>query len=97
MILASIAAALALQPVYQADPLTIGERYVLTALEAEREVNVVLPLSYGKEPERRYPVVYMLDGGEAQDLMMGVGIARWTQMWGRTEEFILVGVETKDR
>lgn len=78
-------------------PLTIGEQHVFEAMDAEREVNVVLPLSYGEEPERRYPVVYFLDGGVGQDLMMQVGVSRWTQMWGRTDEFILVGIETKDR
>lgn len=77
--------------------LQLGDRYEMAALEADREVNVVLPLSYADNPERRYPVVYMLDGGVAQDLMMQVGVARWTQMWGRTQDFILVGIETKDR
>lgn len=78
-------------------PLTIGEQHVFLAMDEAREVNVVLPLSYGQDPDRRYPVVYMLDGGVSQDLMMQVGVVRWTQMWGRTSDFILVGVETKDR
>lgn len=75
----------------------LGSTYKFEAHEADHEVNVVLPLSYADNPERRYPVVYMLDGGVAQDLMMQVGVARWTQMWRRTQDFILVGIETKDR
>ena len=78
-------------------PITIGTRYNLHALDAPREVNVVLPPSYADSEAGRYPVVYLIDGGMGQDLMLGAGLARWTQMWGRTAEFILVGIETIDR
>ncbi|WP_265571567.1 alpha/beta hydrolase [Sphingomicrobium nitratireducens] len=97
MILAALAALTATSALADPLPLTIGEQHVVQAMDVEREINVVLPLSYGEDETRRYPVVYMLDGGVSQDLMMQVGVARWTQMWGRTEEFILVGIETKDR
>ncbi|MCJ8191489.1 alpha/beta hydrolase [Sphingomicrobium aestuariivivum] len=81
----------------EAAPLVIGEQHVFEAVGAERQVNVVLPASYGEDPQASYPVVYMLDGGRGQDLLMGAGIANWNAMWGRSEEAILVGVETSDR
>lgn len=78
-------------------PLTIGETVTLEALGAERQVNIILPPDYAKEPEKRWPVVYQLDGAVTQDLMMGAGLMRWGALWGRSQDAILVGIETKDR
>lgn len=91
------AAALAAAPAPEPQPLAIGETVVLEALGAERQVNIVLPIGYAEEPERRWPVVFLLDGGVTQDLMMGAGLQRWNTIWGRSENAILVGIETKDR
>jgi predicted alpha/beta superfamily hydrolase len=81
----------------QPRPLTIGETVTLEAVRAERSVNIVLPPDYAGEPERRWPVVYQLDGGQAQDLMMGAGLMRWGALWGRSQDAIVVGIETRDR
>jgi hypothetical protein len=78
-------------------PLTIGETVTLEALGAAREVNIVLPPDYAKAPDKRWPVVYQLDGAMAQDLMMGAGLMRWGALWGRSRDAIIVGIETKDR
>jgi predicted alpha/beta superfamily hydrolase len=78
-------------------PLTIGESVTLEALGAERQVNIVLPPDYAKDPDQRWPVVYQLDGAMTQDLMMGAGLMRWGALWGRSADAILVGIETKDR
>lgn len=78
-------------------PLTIGETVTLEALGQSRAVNIVLPPDYGKDPEKRWPVVYQLDGAMKQDLMMGTGLMRWGALWGRSEDAIVVGIETKDR
>lgn len=78
-------------------PVTIGEAYTLEAVGAQRAVNVILPPDYAVEPERRWPVFYMLDGAITQDLMMGVGLMRWGALWGRSRDAIVVGIETKDR
>jgi len=91
------AAALAAAPAPAPQPLTIGETVTLEALGAERQVNIVLPPDYAKEPERRWPVIYMLDGAMKQDLMMGAGLMRWGALWGRSKDAIIVGIETKDR
>ncbi|KEO86956.1 iroE protein [Erythrobacter sp. JL475] len=95
-LLAGAAAAMApaeLEP----QPVTIGEAYTLEAVGAERAVNVILPPDYAVEPDRRWPVVYMLDGAITQDLMIGVGLMRWGALWGRSRDAIVVGIETKDR
>lgn len=92
---AALAAAPAPQP--QPQPLIIGETVTLEALDERREVNIVLPLGYAEEPEKRWPVVYLLDGGQAQDLMMGAGLQRWNTIWGRSVDAIIVGIATRNR
>jgi predicted alpha/beta superfamily hydrolase len=91
------AAALAAAPAPEPAPLTIGETVTLEALGAERAVNIVLPPEYTAEPEKRWPVVYLLDGAMKQDLMLGAGLMRWGALWGRSKDAIIVGIETKDR
>ena len=97
MIALLAAATLAAAPAPEPQPLIIGETVTLEAVGAERSVNIVLPPDYGKEPERRWPVVYQLDGAMAQDLMMGTGLMRWGALWGRSQDAIVVGIETRDR
>jgi len=81
----------------QPQPLTIGETVMLNALDAERQVNIILPPDYAAEPDRRWPVVYLLDGALKQDLLMGAGLMRWGALWGRSRDAIIVGIETRDR
>lgn len=96
LILAGAAAAMApAEPEVQA--VTIGEAYTLEAVGAERAVNIILPPDYAAEPDKRWPVVYLLDGAMTQDLMMGAGLMRWGALWGRSRDAIVVGIETKDR
>ncbi|WP_086619801.1 alpha/beta hydrolase [Erythrobacter tepidarius] len=95
-LLAAVALAGA-QPAPQPQPLIIGETVTLEALDVRREVNIVLPLGYAEEPDKRWPVVYLLDGGLTQDLLMGAGLQRWNTIWGRSADAIIVGIETKNR
>lgn len=97
MIAVLAAAALAAAPAPQPAPLTIGETVTLEALGQPRAVNIVLPLGYAEEPEKRWPVVYLLDGGLTQDLLMGAGLQRWNTIWARSRDAIIVGIETKNR
>ena len=80
-------------------PLEIGRSHDLEskALAEHRTVNVVLPSSYGKEPGRSYPVLYVIDGGLHQDLLHVAGVVHLGALWGRSSEAIVVGIETKDR
>jgi len=67
------------------------------ALGEDRTINVVLPASYSKDAGKRYPVLYLIDGGVDQDLVHIAGVLRLNSSWGRSQEAILVGIETKDR
>jgi len=84
-------------PAPEPQPLTIGETVTLEVLGAERQVNIVLPPDYEAEPDKRWPVIYQLDGAMKQDLMMGTGLMRWGALWGRSQDAIIVGIETRDR
>ncbi len=90
------AAALAQPP---GEPIVLGTSHELksAALGEARRVNVRLPGSYGKAPERRYPVLYVLDGGTDQDFVHMAGLAHHAEMSGTYDEFILVGIGTKKR
>ncbi|GAA4004594.1 alpha/beta hydrolase [Sphingomonas humi] len=106
MRLAVLAAALLLggaapapRPAEVASPVTLGQGYRLqsTVLGEERRINVVLPPGYAKDPKRRYPVLYLIDGGVDQDLLHIAGVAQLGAIWGRSQPVILVGIETRDR
>lgn len=97
LLAAAALAAVAPAPEPAPQPLTIGETVTLEVLGAERQVNIVLPPAYAAEPEKRWPVVYQLDGAFRQDLMMGAGLMRWGALWGRSRDAIVVGIETRDR
>lgn len=76
-------------------PIVIGRSYTLVspAFGEERRINVWLPPSYG-QGEARYPVLYLLDGGEQEDFHHISGLARISGEYGVTREFIVVGVES---
>ncbi|MCM0001459.1 MAG: alpha/beta hydrolase-fold protein [Erythrobacter sp.] len=95
--LLAAAALAATAPAPAPQPLVIGETVTLEALGQARAVNIVLPPDYAKDPEKRWPVVYQLDGAMTQDLMMGTGLMRWGALWGRSADAIVVGIETRDR
>lgn len=87
--------ALADPPLPGEHPIVMGTSYVLPSaiLGAERRVNVWLPPSYGRG-EQRYPVLYLIDGGEDEDFHHISGLARISGEYGVTREFIVVGVES---
>jgi predicted alpha/beta superfamily hydrolase len=80
-------------------PIQIGVAHQIVSkpLGETRVVNIVLPASYAKGSSRRYPVIYLIDGGVDQDLIHVAGTVALGAMWGRSQEAIVVGVETKDR
>jgi predicted alpha/beta superfamily hydrolase len=88
-----------INPTSKTSPITIGVSHVVNSavLGENRTVNVVLPASYGKEPLRRYPVLYLIDGGLQQDLLHVAGVVHLGALWGRSAEAIVVGLETNDR
>jgi predicted alpha/beta superfamily hydrolase len=84
-------------PLPEPQPLVIGETVTLEALGAVREVNIILPPDYTSQPDKRWPVIYQIDGAVNQDLMLGTGLMRWGALWGPSRDAIIVGIETKDR
>ena len=79
-------------------PIVIGEQRIVhaAALGDDREINVWLPPSYSKS-DRRYPVVYLIDGALDQDFEHIAGLAQYGALSWIFEELIVVGVQTKDR
>jgi predicted alpha/beta superfamily hydrolase len=77
-------------------PLLAGVSYeVRSRSEGEaRRINVWTPPGYHQQPDRRYPVLYLLDGGVNQDFLPVVGLAALGGLNGATEEMIVVGVES---
>lgn len=82
-----------------ASEINIGQSYELKNGEGEiYEVNVYLPRSYAKNSDQNYPVVYLLDGGKAQDFKHIAGIADLASLNSYLfAETILVGIQTKNR
>lgn len=79
-------------------PIVIGTSHVLqsAAMTSPRTFNVWLPPSYA-EGARRYPVVYVLDGGVDQDFHHVSGLAQLATIADQFTDVIVVGVETRDR
>lgn len=79
-------------------PIVIGQSFIIESgvMGGPREINVWLPPSYG-EGGQAYPVVYLLDGGQAQDFHHISGLAQLGTVNGTTRDVIVVGVASKDR
>ncbi len=79
-------------------PVVIGASYALPSAVygGAREINVWLPPGYA-ESGRAYPVLYLLDGGQAQDFHHISGIAQLGTVNGTTRDVIVVGVASVDR
>lgn len=83
----------------ESEPLVMGQTYTIISnvLGMDRRLTVRLPFYYGEEPERKFPVVYVIDGGPEQDFPHIAGIAQSRDINFTFEPFILVGVETVNR
>lgn len=60
------------------------------AIDWDHEIQVALPRSYGSEPDRAYPVLWLVDG--PQLLHLAVGIANALGYGGLAPEMIIVAV-----
>ncbi|MFZ1743003.1 MAG: alpha/beta hydrolase-fold protein [Pontixanthobacter sp.] len=80
-------------------PVTIGKSYSIpaAAFDGERRITVRLPPGYVEQPEMRFPVVYIIDGGPEQDFPHIAGIVQSRDMNYSFDRFILVGIETINR
>lgn len=91
-------AAPAQTPQIVAKPITIGETQTIQskALGEAREINIYLPPAYA-DKTKRFPVLYLIDGGLDQDFLHVVGTSHLGAIWGRSQPVIIVGIATKDR
>jgi predicted alpha/beta superfamily hydrolase len=82
-----------------AAPLTIGETFTLQSamLKETRRINVYLPQAYTGTPTTRLPVIYMPDGGMAEDFLHVSGLVQVLTGNGTMRPFILVGIENTER
>lgn len=82
-------------------PITIGSSYTLhsATLGDDRQINVWTPADYGsaENANRRYNVLYVLDGALDQDFQHIAGLGQLGALSWTYESLIVVGIQTKDR
>ncbi|WP_303311960.1 alpha/beta hydrolase [Hymenobacter sp. BT730] len=83
----------------QPAPLAIGQTFTLTsaALGETRRINVYLPPVYSDSAAIRLPVLYMPDGGLAEDFLHVAGLVQVSTGNQTMRPFILVGIENTER
>jgi predicted alpha/beta superfamily hydrolase len=82
-----------------AAPLTIGETFTIqsAALGEARRINVYAPPSYTASTDTRLPVLYMPDGGMAEDFLHIAGLVQVSTGNATMRPFLLVGIENTQR
>ncbi|HVE57733.1 MAG TPA: alpha/beta hydrolase-fold protein [Pyrinomonadaceae bacterium] len=80
-------------------PLVIGETFTINSknLNETRRLNVYLPPGYAESPNARFPVLYMPDGGIAEDFLHVAGLVQVSVGNETMRPFILVGIENTER
>jgi predicted alpha/beta superfamily hydrolase len=80
-------------------PLVIGETFTINSkvLNETRRINVYLPPGYKESPNARLPVMYMPDGGIAEDFLHVAGLVQVSVGNETMRPFLLVGIENTER
>jgi predicted alpha/beta superfamily hydrolase len=80
-------------------PLVIGETFTIESkiLGETRRINVYAPPGYADSPAGRVPVLYMPDGGMAEDFLHVAGLVQVSVGNGTMRPFLLVGIENTQR
>lgn len=80
-------------------PLVIGETFTLASriLGERRRINVYMPPGYSGTGAARLPVLYMPDGGMAEDFLHVAGLLQVSVGNGTMRPFLLVGIENTER
>jgi predicted alpha/beta superfamily hydrolase len=86
-------------PPPKATPLAVGETFAIGSkvLGEERRINVYIPPAYSATPGARLPVLYMPDGGLAEDFLHIAGLVQVLSGNGTMRPFVLVGIENTHR
>ncbi len=89
----------AVQAAEPAAPLAIGETFTLQSktLGETRRINVYLPPGYAESADKRFAVLYMPDGGLAEDFLHVAGLVQVSVGNGTMRPFVLVGIENTQR
>jgi uncharacterized protein len=84
-----------------ATPIIVGTTHVMhsATLGDDRQINVWLPADYSsaENADRRYNVLYVLDGALDQDFQHIAGLGQLGALSWTYETLIVVGIQTKDR
>lgn len=80
-------------------PLVIGDTFTVEskALGETRRINVYPPPGYAESSDVRLPVLYMPDGGVAEDFLHIAGLVQISVLNGTMRPFLLVGIENTAR
>jgi predicted alpha/beta superfamily hydrolase len=83
----------------KAVPLVIGETFTIKSkvLSETRRINVYVPTGYTEPAAARLPVLYMPDGGMAEDFLHVAGLVQVSVGNGTMRPFLLVGIENTER
>ena len=83
----------------EAAPLVIGETFTIDSriLGETRRMNVYVPPGYTESRDVRVPVLYMPDGGMAEDFLHVAGLVQVSVGNGTMRPFLLVGIENTQR
>jgi predicted alpha/beta superfamily hydrolase len=83
----------------KAAPLIIGETFTIDSkvLGEKRRINVYPPPGYAAPSGARVPVLYMPDGGMAEDFPHIAGLVQISVTNGTMRPFLLVGIENTER
>ena len=83
----------------QVAPLIIGDTFTIDsrALGETRRINVYPPPGYKDSRDSRVPVLYMPDGGMAEDFLHIAGLVQISVINNTMRPFLLVGIENTER
>ncbi|HEY0558495.1 MAG TPA: alpha/beta hydrolase-fold protein [Thermoanaerobaculia bacterium] len=83
----------------KASPLVFGDTFTLDSkiLGETRRINVYMPPGYAESHDLRVPVLYMPDGGMAEDFLHVAGLVQVSVGNGTMRPFLLVGIENTQR
>lgn len=80
-------------------PLVIGETFTINSkiMSEARRINVYMPAGYKESSAMRLPVLYMPDGGMAEDFLHVAGLVQVSVGNATMRPFLLVGIENTQR
>lgn len=103
--MAATVAAAAFSPLQAAEafskaaPLSIGDTFTIDSrhLGETRRINVYMARGWNDAPDAPLPVLYMPDGGLAEDFLHVAGLLQVSVANGTMRSFMLVGIENTQR